>query len=230
MINLVGLGPGDPNKMTLEAKEALDASDVIFFRGGKHHPVPKALVEQGRNVQFLGPLYHIGMRASDVYEVIAELIVKAAQRYPVTTYAVPGNIFVFETACGLIQRRAKDANVSIKLVPGLSSIESILPLLGADPSRGMAILEGGDVATLYSPRLATIVLQPWNKLDPKSVGRLAATLLQHLPPKHPVTIVSNATFRGNDHKRVEGTVEGLESLAKDIDPDWATLYVPAKPK
>src|SRR5215467_734173 len=101
MINLVGLGPGDPKQVTVEAMETLDASDVIFVRGGTHHPVPRALLERGRNVLYLGALYHIGMRHSEVYEVIADVVMAASRRYRSTTYAVPGNVFVFETACTL---------------------------------------------------------------------------------------------------------------------------------
>jgi tetrapyrrole methylase family protein / MazG family protein len=228
MINLVGLGPGALHHVTLEAIETLESSDVIFVRGGKHHPVPNALLARGKNVVFLGPLYHIAMRHAEVYEVITDVVLTASRLYRNTTYAVPGNIFVFETACDLIRRRAEAASVPLKLVPGISSIEAIYAVLGVDPGAGLAILDGGALADTYAPRLASIVLQPWSKLDPESITHVKAILGAHVPEEHPITIVSNVGFDGADFTRVDGTIGELDRLVGSIDPDWAAFYVPAR--
>jgi tetrapyrrole methylase family protein/MazG family protein len=228
VINLVGLGPGGTKQLTLEAMEALDASDVVFVRGGAHHPVPTELAARGKNVVLLGALYHVGMRHAEMYELVADIVLTAARLYPRTTYAVPGNIFVFETACRLIKTRADAAGIDVRLVPGLSSTETLVALLGIEPAEGLAVLQGMNLAEHHSPRLQTLVLQAWDKLDDRGVARLQATLLAQLPPEHAITIVANAGFEGGGFRRVDGTVADLERLAAGIDPDWATCYIPAR--
>jgi tetrapyrrole methylase family protein/MazG family protein len=226
MINLVGLGPGGAGQVTLDAMDALERSDVIFVRGGAHHAVPKLLRERGKNVQLLGALYHIGMRHAEVYDLICDIVMTAARLYATITYAVPGNIFVFETACQTIRDRAEREGVPLRLVPGLSSIEAMYALLGIDPGEGLAILDGALLHEQYSPRVASVVLQAWDKLDPNGAARFEETLRAHLPATHPITIV--ADVGSENMKKVEGTIGAIRELTRGFDPDWSTCYVPRR--
>lgn len=231
-LNLVGLGPGDMQYLTFQAWEVLKQSNIIFVREGEHHPVPKALRENGLKVVSLGPLYKIGMSYFEIYELMADIVIKAVELYSNTTYAVPGNIFVFELACKLIKERAKTEGISLKCVPGISSIESVYAELGIDPVDGMHIISGKQLAASkrYVPEIPSIVVQPflWDGSEYYGIQRLKTALMEYLPSNHPITIVSHTGWNNVKCQHFNCLLRDIDSLSTTLDPNWTIWYIPPK--
>jgi len=141
-IVIVGVGPGPVELLTGEAREALDGAERVFFRYGTH-PVAKMLLEAGKDVVSFERLYADGsMSYADVYKLIVGAVVKEARLKGRVIFALPGNPYVFEKTPRWIEEELERSapEVRLRIIPGLSFLEILYPLLGVDPEEGLLIL------------------------------------------------------------------------------------------
>lgn len=213
MLTIVGLGPGNPNQLTLEAKEILLGAKELFLRT-EHHPTIEALKSWGLQWTSFDSFYEESTTFDEVYRRIVETLSK----HPDAVYAVPGNPLVAEDTV----RRLLDTT-PVKIVEGLSSLEVIYAAVGVDPSLGLQIVDGLRLTEQpLQPHIPCLVLQLYSKA---MASDIKLELMRYYPDEHPVTLVARA---GMPDQRVEEVPLYQIDRLEGIDP-LTSLYLPAGP-
>jgi tetrapyrrole methylase family protein/MazG family protein len=221
---VVGLGPGDPDHLTVAARRALERAEVVWVRTNRHPSV--AAVPPHVLVRTFDHLYEAHDTFAAVYQAIADTLLAAAAAGPVT-YAVPGDPAVGETSVLLLRRAAAAAGVPLVELPGVSFVGPTLAAVGWDALDGVQLADATELANRHHPGIdpdrPALVAQVYGRLV---AADLKLTLLNQYPPEHPVTLVAGA---GTGSPRV--TTLPLHDLDRrdDLD-DLSTLAVPALPR
>jgi tetrapyrrole methylase family protein/MazG family protein len=141
MISIVGLGPGEFDRVSVPARSLLlDPAKTVVART-EHHPSARQLGDL-RDVVFCDDLYESCDTFEDVYEAIARRVVEVSKSGHVV-YAVPGSPMVGEFAV----RKLLASNLEIEVIPGESFVDAILTEVEYDPlDRGLQILNGHHLA------------------------------------------------------------------------------------
>lgn len=220
-ITIVGLGPGAPDLLTVEAQRFLASADEIYVRTRKH-PTVGTLPSQA-TIHSFDAIYDRAETFEQVYAEIATRIAELGQRPQGVAYAVPGHPLVGEASVQRILALAQKSGLALHIIEGLSFIEPVCTRLRQDPLNGWQIADAIDLTLQHYP--------PFNPDLPLLVGQLySRALAAHVklalmtiyPDDQPVTLV-----------RAAGTTE--ESLvtiplyeldrARAID-HLTSLYVP----
>ncbi len=190
-ITVIGLGPGDFRFLTLEALEALEKAEKLYFRTHKH-PLVEKLYHRGISFESFDEFYETEETFEGVYGRITETILNAAKRTPVT-YAVPGNPFAAERTVEML----KEAAVDIEFIYGVSFIDAILSSLKLDPVKGLSIVDGLNMGRI-NPRGINIIIQVYDRLI---ASKVKTALMAEFPDDHEVIIVKSAGVLGEESVR-----------------------------
>lgn len=198
-ITLLGLGPGNPNQLTREAWELINAAQEIFLRTTQH-PVVSAF-PANLEVHSFDEIYEAEDSFEAVYERIIARVLELGQRPRGVIYAVPGHPFVAEATAPEIARRARATGIPVRLVQGLSFVEPVLAALGADLLPQTSIVDALDLVAqhhpLFPPHAPALVTQLHSK---QVAGEVKITLMAQYPDEFEVQLVHGA---GTDAERVE---------------------------
>lgn len=137
MIFIVGVGPGDLERVPEAVLGLLSDPDLRVVARTRHHPA-LAQLAQRRQVEFCDDLYEESETFEEVYEAIVSRVRRAGESADVA-YAVPGSPLLGELAV----RRLLASGDPITLVPGESFLDAVLAEVGYDPlDRGLQVLDG----------------------------------------------------------------------------------------
>lgn len=173
MITIIGLGPGDLDRVPGPTMSLLLDSDRKVIARTAHHPAAAQLADM-RPVVFCDDLYDAATAFEEVYDAIAERVIETSEVGPVV-YAVPGSPLVGEFAV----RRLLASDHHVELIPGESFVDAVLAEVGYDPlDRGLQILNGHDLPdplVLDKPTIIGQLDRPEILADVcASVGRVVA--------------------------------------------------------
>lgn len=220
-ITLLGLGPGDPAKLTREAWEVLSSAGEIWLRT-RQHPTVDGLPSTA-TVHSFDELYDQSDDFESVYATIVDKIMELGQRPEGVVYAVPGDPFVAEATCPEIARRCRTLNLPLKIVSGLSFLEPVFAALGLDPYPRMVMMDALELSEAhvpaFPPDMPVLIAQIYSRMVASEVKM---TLNAVYPDEHPVRLVHAA---GTENELVE------ELALYEIDRSEHTglltvLYVP----
>jgi tetrapyrrole methylase family protein/MazG family protein len=190
-ITLLGLGPGDPKLLTLEAIQLLESIPEIYLRTRQHPTV--AGFPASLEVHSFDDLYDTLPSFDDVYAQIIDQIMALAKRPQGVVYAVPGHPYVAEATCPEIARRARLDGIPVRIVEGLSFIEPTFTALGIDPLPHLAIVDALQLATAqvppFPPDAPALIAQIYSRTVANDVK---LTLMENYPDDHPVRLVHAA--------------------------------------
>ena len=218
VITVVGLGPGDPELLTVRARAVLEAAPAVWFRTLRH-PTVAGLALSGVAHSF-DELYEEHERFEDVYAaIVARLLARAGEGDVV--YAVPGHPLVGEATVRELLERAPAAGVEVRLVDGLSFLEPVCAALRVDPlAAGVQLVDALDPR--IDPSRPAIVGQVYGR---RIAADLKLALLELYPAEHSVTIVRGAgTAAGAQTETL--TLAEIDRAEGRFD-HLACLYVPA---
>lgn len=229
MITLLGLGPGDPALLTREAWMVLEKARVLYLRTRRHPTVdalPAHLI-----LRSFDALYEQEEDFESVYRAIAAEVLAAVEREGEVMYAVPGHPLVGEATSSLILSQARQRGIAVRVVAGVSFVESTLQALaahsafgadGLDPLRGLQVCDALELATAHHPPLnpdqPALIAQVYSRLIASDVK---LTLMNQYAPQHPVWVVRD--------RHVE-RVPLHELDHADRFDHLTTLYVPPLPQ
>lgn len=183
-IAIVGLGPGRAEYLSVGALDALRRASLVLVRT-RQHPAVEELSGLGVSYQSLDWVYETSTEMTQVYQRLAEEVVKAAATNAPVVYAVPGHPLVAEASVELLLQRARAGELEVEIIPSVSSVELMLLRLGFDPLAGLRIADAQSV-TRTDAAAATLFLQ----LDSRRVAsELKLSLLEVYPPEHEVVLL-----------------------------------------
>jgi tetrapyrrole methylase family protein / MazG family protein len=221
-ITLLGLGPGDPAKLTREAWHVLDSVDEIWLRTKQHPTVaglPVSLI-----VHSFDDLYDNSDSFENVYSAIVDKVLELGQRAEGVVYAVPGDPFLAEATCPVIAQRARDAGIPLKIVSGLSFLEPVFAALGLDPYPRLSLVDALELSQAhfpaFPPDMPVLVAQIYSRMV---AAEVKMTLNAIYPDEHPVRLVHAAGTQ-------DQTIEDLPLYKIDRSEKiglLSVLYVPS---
>jgi tetrapyrrole methylase family protein/MazG family protein len=190
-ITLLGLGPGDPAKLTREAWDVLASASHVWLRTNQHPTVtglPPAL-----KIHSFDELYEKGDSFDEVYSAIVEKVLELGKSPQGVVYAVPGDPFVAEATCPEIAQRAHALGLPLKIVSGLSFLESVFAALGLDPFPHLILMDAIELSQAHIPAfpadMPVLVAQVYSRLIAAEVKMTLNTIY---PDEHPVRLVHAA--------------------------------------
>ena len=136
-IVVVGLGPGHPDRVTVETLSAIDNITHRYLRTSQH---PSAHLVPGATS--FDHLYESADTFDDVYAAIAEELVSAANTHGTILYAVPGSPLVLERTVSLLRART---DVDTEIVPAISFLDDVWRALDIDPVESAVKIVDGHV-------------------------------------------------------------------------------------
>ncbi|SRR5579884_252348 len=128
-ITVLGLGPGDISRLTLEAVEILEQAARLYVRTAEH-PTVQMLPARFPylELQSFDDVYEAADTIEEVYGRIVGRLLELADEADVL-YGVPGSPAVDETTVRLLRSLAASQEQEVRIVQGLSYIEPALALV-----------------------------------------------------------------------------------------------------
>ncbi len=180
MIDIVGLGPGDLSRVPAPTLQLLTDPERTVIGRTIDHPAAAELADR-RSVVFCDDLYRASESFDDVYESIAERVVRAAEHGPVV-YAVPGSPSVGEFAVAKILARAAGT-----VHPAESFLDLVFRTVEVDPlADGFQLLNAHDLPAVLSFSTPTVI---GHVDDPAVLGDLAALIDRTAPDGLEITVL-----------------------------------------
>ena len=217
-ITIVGLGPGDYERIPIEIRQRLLDPDVRVMIRTLEHPAARHLSEL-RAVESGDDLYESAETFDAVYQRLAERVVEAGTKAPIV-FAVPGSPLVGERTPGMIRELAISAGVEVEVIGGESFLDLVLSEVGVDPiGDGLVVLNGHhlpDPLLLHLPTIITQVDVPMVLIDVREA------LARLLPAETPVTVLIDL---GTEQARVETVA--LEALGGEHAGLRTSLFLKA---
>ncbi|MBN1180410.1 MAG: nucleoside triphosphate pyrophosphohydrolase [Anaerolineae bacterium] len=222
-LTILGLGPGDPSLLTRAAWDVLVAAEEVWLRTARHPTV--AGLPAHLTLHAFDDLYDAAEDFDTVYRTIAAQVLALASRPQGVLYAVPGHPLVGESTVLRILAAARDADVPVRVVEGLSFVGPTLTALEIDALDGLQVCDAIDLAAQHHP--------PLNPDLPALVGQvygraltsdLKLTLMNQYPDEHPVALVHAAGCADAAVVRLP-----LFELDRQDVAHLTTLYVPPLP-
>ena len=223
-ITIVGLGPGDPHLMTREACQVIESATELWLRT-EHHPTVAGLPSHLMLHSF-DYLYEEAEDFRQVYDAVANEVLRLGQRPGGVVYAVPGHPLVGEATVRQILAQAEDAGLDTRVVEGLSFVEPTLTALRVDALAGLQLVDAVEMAGRYHPPLNPDLPVLLGQLYSRALAAdVKLTLMNQYPDDHEVTLVHAAGTRGQRIDRLPlYELDRRESIAH-----LTTLYVPPLP-
>jgi len=140
----LGLGPGDPELLTLKAVRILKESDKVFVPG----KLAMELVLPYTDAEILDfPMTHDKTTLDRTIDQNADLVAAEAM-HKLVAFGLIGDPNFFSTFIRLKKRiREKYPNLVIETVPGISSITAFASRIDADIDRSFVVSDGSPLTT-----------------------------------------------------------------------------------
>ena len=221
-ITVVGLGPGMPGHLTIDARahlQAAAAAGSLVLRT-RIHPTVGA-IDWLRDTPSYDHVYDLGNSFDSVYDAIVADLLQRAASGPVT-YGVPGHPTIGEATVARLRTQARSSDIVVDVVPGVSFIDVIAPLIDTDLGDGARIADALALGRI-DPTVPLLVCQVHSH---RVAAGLKVELGRHYPDDHVVTIIRAA---GVTHEAQVSSVP-LWQLDRRGDVDHLTsVWVPPLP-
>lgn len=213
VIEIVGLGPGSPELLTVQAERLLRHARRVILRTRRHPVVPSF---PGSDLwESCDDLYQSAAEFEAVYDGIARRVLAAAAEGDVV-FAVPGHPLIAEASVATIIARARAAGVETRLSAAVSFADVAATALGID----LGTVQLCDALALrIDAQRPALISQVY---DRDVAGALKLALLDIFPAQHPVSILRQLGTP-------EASVEHTQLFRLDHGP-WSyldSLFVPA---
>lgn len=194
---IVGIGPGDLNHMTYQAREAIESADTVVGYKTYLHLIEPLL--GGKEVVSSGMMKEV--------ERCREAIRRAGEGRTVALVS-SGDSGIYGMA-GLVLELSPPDCIEVVTVPGVSAVQAAASVLGAPLMHDFAVVSLSDLLTpwdLIEKRLeaaasadfVVALYNPRSKGRTRHVERALEIMLQSRAPDTPVGIVRNACREGEE--------------------------------
>ncbi len=196
----MGIGPGDPDQMSLRAYRVLGEAEVI--------------VGYSKYIELLGELtagkeiISSGMKR-EVERALLAIEKAAGGRYvAVVSSGDPGIYGMAGITLELLEKQGLNGRLEVEIIPGITSANAAASSLGAPLMHDFAVVSLSDLLTpweIIENRLdaaaqadfVTVLYNPVSKKRTEQIKKAREIFLRHKPSSTPVGIVRNAK-RGDE--------------------------------
>jgi tetrapyrrole methylase family protein/MazG family protein len=227
---ILGLGPGDPDLRTIGAQRALDLADVIILRT-RVHPGLDDLATDPR-VSDCDDLYQSADQFSELYAAIADRVLERALAGGNVVFAVPGHPRFGEQSVALIESRAQELNITLRVLDAVSFVDTTVQAVHLDPiEKGLQVVDAEQLATTLDaePYAAGLLgIDPARPLlvaqiyDRKLAAAVKLALSRVYPDEHAVVLVR--AFGRN--VEFSASPSALRDLDRQTPNHLTSLFVP----
>ncbi|WP_059048742.1 bifunctional methyltransferase/pyrophosphohydrolase YabN [Paenibacillus senegalimassiliensis] len=188
-ITVIGLGSGDPDRLTLGSLKRLQGASERYIRT-KDHPVVSWLAETGVEFTSFDEVYEAKDQFSEVYEEIATRLLSYAEASSPGSeivYAVPGHPMVAEATVKLLRERCEERGIPLSIIGGESFLDEAFLRLGFDPIEGFQLLDASALGSGWAidPRQHTLIGQVYDVL---TASEVKLGLMELLPDDYPIVV------------------------------------------
>jgi hypothetical protein len=235
---VLGTGINSLLHLTLETRQAISRCRKLFVLHASTYMM-EMLRSGGTEVLDLASFYEGATLRRDVYRSIAEHLVAEAKRTAPIGFVVHGHPMFLVSATELVLELAAAGGVRARVMPGVSSFDTLLCDLRLDLGYGVQIFDTStmlDQGWVPNPDVPLLLFQLATTKEPgvvrgrRSGGVLAPVVDVLIPlygPGHTVTLVSSAAGLLDSPQVAEMPLYRL--AGDDVDlTGRPTLYVPAR--
>jgi len=217
---VVGLGPGEPGLLTVDAAAAIANHPVGFLRT-RVHPGAAAMAGAGS----FDDIYDTAERIEDVYATMAASLAEAAHRHGTVVFGVPGSPLVAERSVELLLARN---DVDVDIVDGLSFAELAWSRLGVDPvATGARLIDGHRFAAQAGGARGALLVAQCDRVDVLEEVKLALGELVDRPGGDPG--VNLVVLRGLGTAGEDVSTVAWDALDRVVPDHLTTVWVPPLP-
>jgi uncharacterized protein YabN with tetrapyrrole methylase and pyrophosphatase domain len=234
-IAIVGSGINVPDQLTLEGLRMLrQASEIWTNVSESEHKVLEDAV--GQAPHSLWPFFRPERERLANYEAITTHLLERAQAVERVAYLTQGHPRVLDRVATNVLEQSSRRGVTVTVVPGISSIDTILADVDYEPARGLQVYDAtGFVARgmKIDRRAGLLLLQPgvfgtsMPRLNaaapPPDLSTLKAALAEIYDVTHPVLIVRSETATMT--KRIREVELGALDSVPAADLAASTLWI-----
>ncbi|MBW4839104.1 MAG: nucleoside triphosphate pyrophosphohydrolase [Paenibacillaceae bacterium] len=223
-ITVVGLGSGDPDRLTLGSLKRLQEAGERYVRT-KDHPVVDWLEQTGVSFVSFDEVYEAKDDFPSVYEEIVARLLSRAEAGgdgENIVYAVPGHPQVAEATVKRLRERCPERGIGLDIIGGESFLDEAFVRLGFDPIEGFLLLDASEVSgAAIDPRRHTLIGQVYDQL---TASEVKLGLMELLPDDYLVVVGHALGVAGQE--RIE-RVPLFELDRIDGYGNLSVVYVPA---
>jgi precorrin-2 methylase len=240
LLSVIGLGVKIPDHATTEAMRAMALCDRIFAVVQEPPAVwlPPSAAGKIPVTNILG-LYVEGTLRTQNYDRAAETIFQSVRDGQTIGYVTYGNPLAYDSVAQNLVRRAQQAGTRFQVVPGISSVDTLLCDLGTDMAPGLQVYEASWLVAAQirlHPTVAAILLQVGmfgtlrthyrTRPEARSLAELAEYLGRSYPPSHNVFLVRSAGAAGDPPHIKESPLGNLCDVTSE-DLLNCSMYIPS---
>lgn len=222
-VYLIGVGPGDPDLLTIKASKIIAQADIIFYANSL---IPEQIL------QGIKPNAKIIPTVDQTLEEIIPLMVESVKNNLIVARLHSGDLSLYSAINEQIQK-LKQAHIPFELIPGISvfqeaaaklSTELTVPnlvqtiILTRITGNASAVPETENLASLAAHQ-ATICLY----LFARHVDEAQQQLLLHYPPDTPVAICYRLGWK--DEKILLVSLTQMAKITHENNLFRTTLYL-----
>ena len=215
-IEVIGLGAGDIDQLPLGIYRKLTERKIPTYVRTLDHPVLEALKEENVNFTSFDAVYEEYDQFEQVYHAIVTQLIEAATKTGVILYAVPGHPMLAEKT---VQLLLEQNEIEVEIIGGQSYLDALFASLKIDPIEGFQFLDGTNFQrNQINYQNHVIFCQVY---DGFIASEVKLTLLEDLPPEHPVTI---ADAVGSNQEKIQ-TIPLVELDQSVVLSNLTSIYV-----
>jgi len=235
---IAGLGITTAGQMTREVEQAIRASREVLYldTGVATRPLLESLCPRVTSLYEL--TYSESQPRRDGYQRMADRVLQSAGENPPVTFAIHGHPLVAATAPFLVMDRARSLGLKVRVLPGVSAIDTVLADLRLDPVvHGIQMYEATDLLLRRRPLQPDVPALLWQigpletclhtmrVSTPARFDRLVAHLGLFYPPRHEVVAIYCSPHPLLPSKVLRFAIEDIGQYAAEIHQGFS-LYIP----
>jgi len=198
-IIIIGLGPGDPDLLTRRAWDIINSAGEIYLRTSDHPTVEG--FPPNLKVHSFDSFYQEEESFEIVYQRITAEIINISQQKSGVIYAVPGDPFVAEATTPMILSKARELELEVEIIPGVSFLEPAFSAVEIDPLPQITILDALELQDThyppFPPDTPALIAQVHST---EAASNLKLTLMAVYPDDHPILLIHDA---GTENELIE---------------------------
>jgi uncharacterized protein YabN with tetrapyrrole methylase and pyrophosphatase domain len=205
---LIGSGISFPEHLTFQTLEILKRCKHIFTNlpPKELEKIPNALRDR---VTGLWEMYKENRSRSDNYQDVIDRVFESISRESPIGWLTPGHPMIFDSVSQALLKLCAANNVTVSIVPAISSLDTIIAQLGVDPADGLFIYEATaafEQNVYLNNQFATCLLQPsafgsslshYTDAWTPDLRPLSEYLMNFYPPDHRCALVRSFSQAGS---------------------------------